>query len=195
MLGFFLCEGSKIHRAFGARGRLEAQIVAKAGFWTIWILPISIIPSLPSLNFQPFNHLPQRLMFVHLQTLGLSQLFQELLALYPTIQTHPNFSLILPRSATSLNVQSNFLIATLHLSIRSHCNRISTTKRSSILMRLLPSDAAMVYQYPTVTISIPRKVTTNPNFRQQDGGPNVQPISQNLCVITPFVFSVLIIVF
>ena len=154
-----------------------------------------MIPFLPSLNLRPSNQLSQRLMFVHLRTLGLSQLFQELLTLYLTMQTHRNFSLILSRSATSSNVQSNFLIVTSHLSICSHYDWISTTKRLSILMKLSPSDAAMVYRYPTVTISIPRKVTTNPNFRQQDGGPNIQPISQNLYVITPFVFSFLTIVF
>ena len=37
----------------------------------------------------------------------------------------------------------------------------------------------MVYQYPMVTISIPRKVTTNLNVRQQDGGPNVQLVFKN----------------
>ena len=41
---------------------------------------------------------------------------------------------------------------------------------------------------PDGNYSTTRNVTTNPDFRQQDGGHNIQPISQNLCVIMPLIF-------
>ena len=141
--GFFLCEGSRTHRL------LEANVVAKAGLRTVGILPISKLLSLTNLNLQLSNRLPRKQIFVHLQTLVHSPLF---LTLYLRMQIHRSFSLIPPQFATSSNVQSNFLIVTSPLLTHSHCDRISTKKRSSISMKLSLSDAAMVYRYPTVTI-------------------------------------------
>ena len=133
-------------------------------------------------------------MFVHLLTLVCRQLFRTLPTFYSIMQTLHSFNLIPLWSVTSSNVQSSFPIVTLHLSTHFHCNQISTARQSSISMKPLLSDAAVVCQYLMVLISTTLNVTTNLNFFcQQDGGRNTQLISRSLCVIASKIFFLLII--
>ena len=133
-------------------------------------------------------------MFVHLLTLVHRQLFQALPTFYLIMQTLRSFNLIPPQSVTSSNAQSSFPIVTLHPSTHFHCDRISTARQSSISMKPLLSDAAVVCRYPMVLIWTTLNVTTNLNFFcQQDGGRNTQLISQSLCVIASKIFFLLII--
>ena len=132
-------------------------------------------------------------MSVHLLTLVHRQLFWALPTFYSIMQTLRSFNLIPPRSVTSSNAQSSFPIVTLHPSTHFHCDRISIARQSSISMKPLLSDAAVVCRYPMVLISTTLNVATNLNFCQQDGGRNTQLISRSLCILAPKIFFLLMI--
>ena len=119
-LSFFLCKGSRNHKALRTHRPLDTKMIVKVLFWMV-----SRSLSLHNFNLQQLNRLLRRHISVHLLTLVHRQLFQALPTFYSIMQTLCSFNLIPPQSMTSSNMQSSFPIVTLHLSTHFHCDWMS----------------------------------------------------------------------